>query len=139
LRLNALGGTMPYTFAYPCSSDTVGLGPTGEDYSPLVAERFLAARVSMSGIANPSTVDLLHVPQIDTGGATGDELRAAVDMAIAQGGWLVFLFHGVGMETLSCPGGLTYSPETCMINYLTTSEEAHASLVAYLAEKQDQV
>ncbi len=138
-RLNILGGTMPYTFAYPCSSDTVGLGPAGEDYSPLVAERFFAARVSMGGIADPSSVDLLHVPNVDTGGRTGDELRADVDMAIAQGGWLVFLFHGVGVETLSCPGGLTYSPETCMINYLVTSEEAHASLVEYLAEQQGQV
>jgi len=138
-RLNALGGSEPYTFAYPCGSDNAGIGPGGEDYSPLVAERFLAARVSMGGINDPDAVDLLRVSNVDTEGATGEELRAQVDMAIAQGGWLVFLFHGVGVEQLTCPGDLPYAPETCMINYLVTSEEAHTSLLDYLLEKQDQV
>jgi peptidoglycan-N-acetylglucosamine deacetylase len=137
-RLAHLGAPAPYTFAYPCSSDTIGLGPGGEDYSPLIAERFFAARVSVDGIANPEAVEFLHVSNVDTGGKTGDELRAEVDQAIAQGGWLVFLFHGVGDET-SCDNALQYAPETCMINYLVTSEAAHASLVSYLAEKQSQV
>ncbi|HVJ14004.1 MAG TPA: polysaccharide deacetylase family protein, partial [Polyangiaceae bacterium] len=138
-RLTALSGTAPFTFAYPCSSDNVGLGAAGEDYSPLVAERFFAARVSMGGINDPATVDLLHVANVDTGDRTGAELRAEVDQAIAEGGWLVFLFHGVGVETLSCPANLTYDPDSCMINYLVTAQDAHDSLVAYLAEKQDQV
>jgi peptidoglycan/xylan/chitin deacetylase (PgdA/CDA1 family) len=137
-RMMALGASAPFTFAYPCSSDTVGVGPSGDDYSPLVAERFLAARVSQGGINDINNVDFLHVANVDAGEKTGEELRADVDAAIAAGGWTMFLFHGVGVETLDC-GGLAYQPETCMINYLVTSEEAHASLVAYLAEKQDQV
>lgn len=136
-RLQRLGATMPITFAYPCASDKAGLGAAKEDYSPLVAQRFLAARVSESGIADPAQVDLLHVPQLDTGGKSGDELKAMVDQAIAAKGWLVLLFHGVGEET-ACPG-LAYAPETCMVNYLTTSTEAHAALVQYLAAKKAEV
>jgi hypothetical protein len=134
-----LGGAEPFTFAYPCSSDTVGIGPAGTDYSALVASRFLAARVSASGIADPAAVDPLKVPQRDAGGKTGDELKAMVDQAIAQRGWLVLLFHGVGAEA-SCTGqGLAYMPSSCTINYLTTAAAAHQALVDYLAAKRTQV
>jgi peptidoglycan/xylan/chitin deacetylase (PgdA/CDA1 family) len=139
-RLARLGVTQPISFAYPCNSDKVGLGPPPtQDYSPLVAERFFAARVSDVGIADPASVDLLHVPQLDTGGKTGDELKKMVDDAIAAKGWLVLLFHGVGTDQASCPQGLGYAPAQCMINYLTTSTEAHAALVQYLADKKAQV
>jgi peptidoglycan/xylan/chitin deacetylase (PgdA/CDA1 family) len=138
-RLARLGVTQPISFAYPCASDKAGLGmPPTQDYSPLVAARFFAARVSDSGIADPATVDLLHVPQLDTGGKTGDELKKMVDDAIAAKGWLVLLFHGVGTEA-TCSGSLNYAPDTCMINYLTTSTEAHAALVQYLVDKKAQV
>jgi peptidoglycan/xylan/chitin deacetylase (PgdA/CDA1 family) len=138
-RLARLGATPPLTFGYPCSGDKAGVGATGEDFSPLVAARFFAARVSVSGIADASRVDLLHVPQLDTGGKTGEQLKKMVDDAIAAKGWLVLLFHGVGTEQASCPQGLGYAPDKCMINYLTTSTEAHAALVQYLADKKAQV
>jgi peptidoglycan/xylan/chitin deacetylase (PgdA/CDA1 family) len=137
VRLMRLSAAAPFTFAYPCASDQAGLGVAQEDYSPLVAQRFAAARVSVSGIADPAQVDLQHVPQLDAGGKTSDELKAMVDEAIAIEGWLVLLFHGVG-EEMTC-AGLTYSPDTCMINYLTTSTETHAALLAYLAAKKEQV
>src|SRR5262249_24733860 len=142
LRLMRLGAAAPITFAYPCSSDSVGVGPTGMDYSPLVAPRFLAARVSQSGIADPATVHLLHVPQRDARKKSGDELKPLVDQAITASGWLVVLFDGVGDnidQDDACPGDLVYAPQSCMINYLKTSTEAHAALVAYLAEKKPQV
>ncbi|HEY0711869.1 MAG TPA: polysaccharide deacetylase family protein [Polyangia bacterium] len=138
-RLKRLGGTEPFTFAYPCSSDTVGLGAMGMDYSSLVSARFLAARVSMAAVADPATVVIHKVPQLDTGGKTGDQLKAMVDDAIAKKGWLVLLFHGVGNEMLACGQGLGYMPNTCTINYLTTSAAAHETLVKYLAEKKAQV
>jgi peptidoglycan/xylan/chitin deacetylase (PgdA/CDA1 family) len=138
-RLTRLGAEAPLTFAYPCGSDRAGIGQQGQDFASLVAPRFFAARGSTSGVADPQLVDVQRVPQRDAGGKSGDELRAMVDEAIAARGWLVLLFHGVGEERLSCPGGLSYAPDACMINYLTTSQEAHASLVTYLEQKQAQV
>jgi peptidoglycan-N-acetylglucosamine deacetylase len=136
-RLKRLGATAPLTFAYPCASDKAGIGPSGQDYSPLVATRFFAARTSDAIIADPKTVELHHVPMLDTGSKTGDQLRAMVDQAIVQKGWLVLLFHGVGSET-TCPK-LDYQPSVCMINYLVTSSAAHQSLVEYLDQKKAQV
>ena len=136
-RLKRLGATTPFTFAYPCFSDKMGIGPNGQDFSPLVASRFFAARGSDIILADPKTVDLHHVSLLDALGKTGDELRAMVDQAIAQKGWLVLLFHGVGNET-TCPK-LDYQPTVCMINYLVTSAAAHQSLIEYLDQKKAQV
>ncbi len=136
-RLLRLGAVSPFTFAYPCASDRAGLGPSGHNFSALVDERFFAARVSADGMADPRVVVLGQVPQLDAGGKTGDQLRALVDQAVAARAWLVLLFHGVGEEA-TC-SGLAYAPETCTINYLTTSTAAHASLASYLAEQKSQV
>ena len=138
-RLKRLGVVEPITFGYPCTSDKIGLGAAGTDYSPLVATRFFAARTSDLAIADPKTVDLLHVPLQDAGSKTGDQLKAMVDQAIAAKGWLVFIFHGVGAEQLTCPGDLVFNLQGCMINYLTTDTAAHQALVDYLAAKSAQV
>ncbi len=137
LRLGRLGVVPPITFAYPCTSDKIGIGTNGQDFSPLIAARFFAARTSDSGVADPDKVNLLHVPLQDAGSKTAAQLRAMVDQAIAAKGWLVVLFHGVGAET-ACPG-LDFNLKGCMINYLTTDAAAHQALVDYLAEKQAQV
>jgi peptidoglycan/xylan/chitin deacetylase (PgdA/CDA1 family) len=129
-RMRRLGAVPPFTFAYPCMSDLVGIGPAGQDFSPLIAERFVAARVSASDVADPRTVDPLHVPQLDTAGKTGAELVAMVDEAVARRGWLVLLFHGVGSDQ-TC-GTLAFDPAACTINYLTTSAAAHEALVNHL-------
>jgi len=136
-RLKRLGVLSPITFAYPCMSDKIGLGPTGQDYSPLVAARFLAARTSDVGVADPRTVQLFHVPLLDAGSQTAEQLKAMVDQAILAHGWLVVLFHGVGVEQ-TCPN-LDFNLQGCMINYLTTTTDAHQALVDYLAQKQAQV
>ena len=136
-RLQRLGVTQPITFAYPCQSDKIGLGPTGQDYSALVATRFFAARTSDVGIADPQRVQLLRVSLLDAGAQTAEALKAMVDQVIAVHGWLVILFHGVGTDQ-TCPN-LDFNLEGCMINYLTTATAAHQALVDYLAEKQAQV
>jgi sialate O-acetylesterase len=136
-RMKRLGATSPFTFAYPCYSDTMGIGPSGQNFSALIPPRFDAARGSAIKIADPKSVDLYHVSLLDALGQTGDQLRAMVDQAIVQKGWLVILFHGIGVET-TCPN-LDYKPSVCMINYLVTSADAHAKLVAYLDEKKSEV
>jgi peptidoglycan/xylan/chitin deacetylase (PgdA/CDA1 family) len=140
LRLMRLGVQAPFTFAYPCSGDKRGIGPeeASMSYAPLVAERFMAARVSDSGVADPLTVDLQQVPLFGTTDATGAELIAHVDEAIAAGGWTVFIFHGVGPETPNCDIN-TYDLDACALNYLCTPETAHQELVSYLASKQAEV
>jgi peptidoglycan/xylan/chitin deacetylase (PgdA/CDA1 family) len=115
--LDALGQPRPFTFAYPCGETTVGAGH--ESYVPLIKERFLAAR-GVNGSVAMKGVDLSLVPGlISTGSA--EQLVARVAEAVAQGGWLVFVFHGVGGD------------------YLSVSREAHAELLAYLGSHTDTV
>ncbi len=136
-RLARLGVHAPPSFAYPCESDRFGLGTSHANYASSVQARFVAARGSRAGMADPRAVSVHDVPLIDAQGKSGAELRAMVDAARAKGEWLVFLFHGVG-EAQSCPD-LTFAPDKCMLNYLVTSDAAHRELVAYLAAERTRV
>jgi hypothetical protein len=80
----------------------------------LVAERFLAARGVEPRIADPERDSLDLVPAHD-GARSAEELIALVDAAVARGGWLVLLFHGVGGD------------------HMPASSTAHTALVRHLA------
>lgn len=111
-RLAALGvRPAGETYAYPCGNTWVG--EDHESYIPLVARLFKAARGVMGSVADPQTVDLLNVPAV-SGDKNGDALRSWAEQAESQGGWVVFVFHGVGGD------------------YLTTKLEAHQALLDYL-------
>jgi peptidoglycan/xylan/chitin deacetylase (PgdA/CDA1 family) len=116
--LASLGAAPPYTFAYPCGETRVGKTP--ESYVGLVAERFLAARGVEPRVADPWRDPLELVPALD-GAKSPGELVALVERAIAEGGWLVLLFHGVGGD------------------HLPVDAEAHAALIEHLAQRRSQV
>lgn len=160
VRLLRLGATEPMTFGYPCYSDRLGVGastgattmvlgkslPQGQVFTSEVDTRFMAARGSTEAIADPATVDLHSVPHQVAGPRTTtdatpslDQLKAIVDMAVAQHGWVVFLIHGVAGDTLptQCDNGLNYAPQTCVIDYLDTPTATHDGLVSYLASKPE--
>ena len=116
--LSDLGAHRPYTFAYPCGETVIGGGR--ESYVDLVAERFLAARGVESRIADPRRDALSLVPACD-GARPAEELIAQVEGALATGGWLVLLFHGIGGD------------------HLAVDRAAHATLLAYLERRGDEV
>ena len=113
-----LGATPPLTFAYPCGETHVG--KARESYIELVTERFLAARGVEPRIADPWRDPLELVPAHD-GAKSPEELVALVERAVAEGGWLVLLFHGVGGD------------------HLPVRSEAHAALIEHLARRTDSV
>ena len=116
--LASLGAPPPYTFAYPCGETRVGKTPVS--YVPLVNDRFLAARGVEPRIADPWRDPLELVPAHD-GAKTPGELIALVDRAVAEGGWLVLLFHGVGGD------------------HLPVDADSHGALLAHLAGRRDSV
>jgi peptidoglycan/xylan/chitin deacetylase (PgdA/CDA1 family) len=160
VRLLRLGATEPMTFGYPCYSDRLGVGPStgattmvlgksmpqGTVFTAEVDSRFMAARGSTEAIADPATVDLHSVPHQVAGPRTTtdatptlDQLKAIIDMTVAQHGWVVFLIHGVAGDTLptQCDNGLNYAPQTCVIDYLDTPTATHDGLVNYIASKPE--
>jgi peptidoglycan/xylan/chitin deacetylase (PgdA/CDA1 family) len=93
--LRSLGAAEPFTYAYPCGTNTVG---ASQSYIPEVTARFSAGRGVSGIIADPKTVDLSNTPGVfppetDTTGATA---IGYVTQARSQGGWAIFGFHGVG-------------------------------------------
>jgi len=160
LRIARIGAVMPFTFAYPCYSDALGVGaptgamvtvlgmqmPQGTVFTGEVNSRFFAARGSKEGIADPATLDIHAVAYVPAGPRTTTDttptlaqLTAIIDMTIAQHGWLVLLFHGVAGDTLptKCDNGLTYAPQTCVIDYLDTPTATHDGVINYLAGKPE--
>jgi peptidoglycan/xylan/chitin deacetylase (PgdA/CDA1 family) len=93
---NRLGVT-PATFAYPCGQTFVGRGEGVRSYVPLVARHFLAGRGAFNETHNaPAHCDLAQLFSRDGDGRSFEELKAMLDEAVADGGWLVFMGHDIG-------------------------------------------
>jgi peptidoglycan/xylan/chitin deacetylase (PgdA/CDA1 family) len=115
--LYAIDGKRERTYTTPCGDLKAG----GEDYLPAVVREFAGIKAGAgSGIApniahlNPDAVEVLAPV-----GMSGKELIAIVKAAAEQGTMVNFTFHGIGGD------------------YLVTSKEAHAELLAYLAAHRD--
>lgn len=116
--LGTLGAPAPYTFAYPCGETLIGKPPVS--YQPLVDERFFAVRGVESRIIDPVRVDLAMIPAFD-GAKPIDELIELIDRTVAQRGWLVLLFHGVGGD------------------HLPVEAATHTALLQHLAQRRGAV
>jgi len=93
---DALGVT-PATFAYPCGQKSVGRGLGVVSYVPLVARHFVVGRDGFNEIHNdPSYCDLAQAASMEADGKSFEHLRAMVERAAAEGGWLIFFGHEVG-------------------------------------------
>jgi beta-glucosidase len=90
-------GVRPRTFAYPCGQTFVGRGRDVASFVPLVAERFLAGRKWLSEDSNdPAFCDLTQLLSSESDGKTFAELKTLVDMALAEGRWLILTGHEIG-------------------------------------------
>ena len=90
-------GVRPTTFAYPCGQSFVGRGEALHSYVPLVARHFLVGRGAFNENHNdPAFCDLALVFGMNGDGERFETLRALVDRAAGEGGWLVLFGHEIG-------------------------------------------
>lgn len=90
-------GVTPVTFAYPCGQTYVGRGRNTVSYVPLIAEHFLVGRAASSEIHNdPAFCDLAQAACLGSDGRSFEQLKAMVDRAVADGGWLILCGHEIG-------------------------------------------
>ncbi len=117
--LKGFGCAKTESFAYPCAETSLG-NNMSESYIPLIRGMFTAARGIKDEIADPYTVELYDTPSI---GVTcgGKEMIDLVKQAESSGGWMIFLFHGVGGD------------------YISVTTDAHAQLVEYLSGNRNSV
>ena len=114
--LHAIDGRERRTFTPPCGDRLAG----GEDYVAGVTGLFDGLRVPGDAVApDMSTLDPNAITATAPVGLTGAQLIALVEDAARKGTMVSLTFHGVGGD------------------YLTTSAQAHAQLLDYLAAHRD--
>ena len=114
--LHAIDGKDERTFTVPCGDVLAA----GENYVKLIRGDFVAIKSGSAGVVpNMDTLDPYAVAVTVPDGATGEQLIALVKEAGAKGTMINFTFHGIGGD------------------YITTSNEAHEALLAFLAAHRD--
>ena len=114
--LQAIDARSERTFTVPCGD----LKAQGTDYVELVKREFVAVKSGAGGVvADMDKLDPYAVGVTAPEGATGAQLIALVQQAGKSGTMINFTFHGIGGD------------------YITTSTQAHAELLAYLAAHRD--
>jgi peptidoglycan/xylan/chitin deacetylase (PgdA/CDA1 family) len=114
--LHAIDGEREVTYTVPCGDRRAQDG----DYVDGLRERFLGIKVG-SGAAIPDmwALDRAAVPVFVPVDTSGEQLIALVNEAQRLGTMINFTFHGIGGD------------------HLAISNEAHETLLAYLAEQRD--
>jgi peptidoglycan/xylan/chitin deacetylase (PgdA/CDA1 family) len=114
--LHAIDGKHERTFTAPCIDKEAG----GQNYIDAIKAEFVAIKLEGGGVtADMNKLDPYAVGVNFPADVTGQQLIAVVKEAAEKGTMANFTFHGVGGDSL------------------TTSAEAHAELVQYLAANKD--
>lgn len=116
VMLNAIDGKQERTLTAPCGD----VMAAGQNYVELVESEFVAIKLGGGGVTpSMAALDPYAVTVEAPSGVTGQQLIAMVEAAASKGTMANFTFHGIGGD------------------YLTVSNQAHAELLAYLAERRD--
>ena len=122
--LSSLDGRQERSFGNTCCNTDLGEGDTLHSLEPLIDELFVAGR----GPCNNRVVDAATINFNALGHFSGDSrgfdrLRQEIDAAVASGGWIIYMIHGVGEGTHS----------------LYIDPGVHQDLVDYLGERRDSI
>ena len=122
--LSLIDGQTERSFGNTCCNTEIGQGETLESLDPIIEELFVAGR----GAYSKEVVDINKVNYNALGHFSGDarsaaELSNEIEEAVASGGWIIYMIHGVGEGT----------------HGLFIDEGEHQKLVQYLGERQDEI
>lgn len=116
ILLHSIDGKTTRTFAYPCGDTRIN------DSLYLNMNEFVAARGTQAQPTAIMKIDLAEVSCSSMSDKTGAQMIARVQEVMAEGGLLVFLFHGVGGE-----------------HSLNVTAEAHRQLIRFLKQHESEV
>ena len=111
----------PRSFCYPCYATDVGEGVSRQSYVPVIARHFVAGRGGGEyGFFNhPYNCDLHCLL-----GASGQQMTAAqliglAELALSQGRWAIFTFHGIDTGRL----GTAQYDFSALLDHLSANRE----------------
>jgi peptidoglycan/xylan/chitin deacetylase (PgdA/CDA1 family) len=119
--LASIDGRATRSFAATCGNLTVGDGAGERSIAEAALRHTACIRSGVSAAAQPLTAPPTVLTALWADRATAATVIAAVDAAIAQGGWLIVLMHGVGPGT----------------HHLAIALDEHRRLIDHLADLGD--
>jgi peptidoglycan/xylan/chitin deacetylase (PgdA/CDA1 family) len=100
LVLDLLDGGRPRTYGNNCTHLTIGRGEQEQPMDPILAPMFVAARGTITNQAvDPARPVFTRLGHFNGDNKTFAQLRAEIESARASGGWIIYMFHGVGAGT----------------------------------------
>jgi sialate O-acetylesterase len=99
--LHLLDGKNERTYANTCWDTSIGRRGNKRPICDLIRDDFVAARGARTdrlAVVSPS-LDLMNVGSCLAEGRTFDDLRDEICNAREQGGWLIYVMHGIGPGT----------------------------------------
>jgi sialate O-acetylesterase len=100
LVFDLLDGGQPRTYGNNCTNLTIGRDGEEQPMDPILASLFVAARGTITNQpVDPAQPQFMRLGHYSGDGKTFAQLRAEVEAARASGGWIIYMFHGVGEGT----------------------------------------
>ena len=119
--LDLIDGGKPRTYGNNCTDLTIGRGAEEKPMDPILAELFVAARGNITNRpVDPAQPVFTRLGHYSGDGKTFAQMRAEIEAARAKGGWIIYMFHGVGPGT----------------HNLFVADEEHRQLLEWLAQER---
>jgi peptidoglycan/xylan/chitin deacetylase (PgdA/CDA1 family) len=119
--IDLLDGGKPRTYGNNCTNLTIGRGEAETPMDPILAGLFVAGRGNITNQpVSPDTVVFTRLGHYSGDGKTFAQMRAEIEAAREKGGWIIYMFHGVGPGT----------------HNLFVADEEHRQLLEWLAQER---
>ncbi|WOO41705.1 polysaccharide deacetylase family protein [Rubellicoccus peritrichatus] len=123
--LRLIDGKAVRSYGNTCCNTTIGKGANEESMDAVLTQLFPAARGTLNDtIFNPrETFNPMQIGHFSGDAKTFIQIKTDIEKAVEQGGWIVYMIHGVGEGTHS----------------LYMEEDEHTQLIEWLAKNRNHI
>lgn len=119
--IDLLDGGKPRSYGNNCTDLTIGRGAEETPMDPILAELFVAGRGNITSTpVDPARPVFTRLGHYNGDSKTFAQMRAEIEAAREKGGWIIYMFHGVGPGT----------------HNLFVADEEHRQLLEWLAQER---
>ncbi|MEX0330753.1 MAG: polysaccharide deacetylase family protein [Puniceicoccaceae bacterium] len=121
--LRLTDGRSVRSYGNNCCNTTIGSGDYEISMKPVLSKLFGAARGALNNkiIIPAEGYDIYELGHFNGDGKTFQEIKDKIEEAIAVGGWIIFMFHGVGKGTHA--GYIDSSEHDALLDWIGKSSD----------------
>ena len=98
--IDLLDGGKERTYGNNCTNLTIGSGENEMPMDPILEELFVAARGTITNLpVNPNNPNFTRLGHYSGDSKTFEQMKQEIETAREQGGWIIYMIHGVGEGT----------------------------------------